>query len=61
MGISEGGVVGELMTKTPLARRFLGEVTYLGTAIDAAGRTLTLQEFAVPPVAISKIMAHRFR
>ena len=49
--ISEGGVVGELITNTPLARRFLGEVTYLGTVIDAAGRTLTLQEFAVPPVA----------
>jgi hypothetical protein len=48
--ISEGGVVGELITKTPLARRFLGEVTYLGTVIDAAGRTLTLQEFAVPAV-----------
>lgn len=49
--ISESGVVGELMTRTPLAKRFVGEVTYLGAVADDNGRTLTLQQFAEPPVA----------
>ena len=48
--ISEGGVVGELITRTPLAKRFLGEVTYLGKVTDAGGQTLTLQGCAMPAV-----------
>jgi hypothetical protein len=51
--ISESGVVGELTTGTPLAKRFLGEVTYLGTVIGDEGRALTLQQFAVPAPASS--------
>jgi hypothetical protein len=45
--ISEGGVVGELITSTPLARRFLGEVTYLGKVTNAQGQTLTLRGSAL--------------
>jgi len=46
--ISDSGVVGELITRTQLAKRFLGEVRYLGTVIDREGRPLTLRRFAVP-------------
>src|SRR5262249_369108 len=48
--ISDSGVVGELITRTPLAQRFLGEVKYLGRVIDRGGRTLALRHFAVPCV-----------
>ena len=59
--ISESGVVGELMTKTPLAKRFVGEVTYLGTVVDDSGKKLTLQQFAVPAVTRFRITARRCR
>src|SRR5262249_45375871 len=49
--ISESGVVGELINGTPLAKRFLGQATYLGTVIDGAGRPLALRQFAVPAAA----------
>ena len=49
--ISESGVVGELITRTRLANRFIGEVAYLGKVTNAGGRTLTLQGCAVPAVA----------
>ena len=39
------------MTRTPLAKRFLGEVTYLGAVVDDGGKKLTLRQFAVPAVA----------
>ena len=45
--ISESGIVGELITGTPLANRFLGHATYLGTLIDDGGRPLALRQFAV--------------
>lgn len=48
--LSESGVVGELMTGTPLASRFLSQVTYLGAVTDDGGRTLALRQFAVPTV-----------
>lgn len=49
--ISESGVVGELVTRTRLANRFIGEVAYLGRVTDAAGQMLTLQSCAMPAVA----------
>jgi hypothetical protein len=49
--LSESGVVGELITGTPLAKRFLGQVTYLGTVVGDGGGTLALRQFAVPAVA----------
>jgi hypothetical protein len=49
--ISYSGVVGELMTGTPLASRFLGQATYLGALVGDAGETLTLRQFAVPVVS----------
>ena len=48
--LSESGVVGELITNTPLAKRFLGQVTYLGTVVDDSGKKFTLRQFAVPAV-----------
>jgi hypothetical protein len=45
--ISESGVVGELVTGTQLANRFLGSAIYLGTVVDDEGRPLALQQFAV--------------
>lgn len=49
--ISYSGVVGEVITQTPLAKNFVGEVTYLGTVIGDGGRRLALRGFAVPAVA----------
>jgi hypothetical protein len=49
--ISESGVVGELITRTRLANRFIGEVIYLGKVADAGGETLTMQDCAMPAVA----------
>ena len=49
--LSDSGVVGELMTSTPLAKGFLGQATYLGTVIGDGGRTLALRQFAVPVAA----------
>lgn len=54
--ISESGVVGELITRTRLANRFIGEVAYLGRATDAAGQMLTLRDCAMP--AISRFKDH---
>jgi hypothetical protein len=48
--ISESGVVGELTTRTSLAKRFLGAVKYLGKVTDADGRTLTLRGFTLPKI-----------
>lgn len=45
--ISDSGVVGELITGTPRAQKFLGEVRYLGAVITRAGRSLSLRNFAV--------------
>jgi hypothetical protein len=46
--ISDSGVVGELITETPLAKKFVGDVKYLGAVAGHGGRTLTLRHFAVP-------------
>jgi hypothetical protein len=46
--ISESGIVGELVTGTQLANRFLGSAIYLGTVVDDGGRPLALRQFAVP-------------
>jgi hypothetical protein len=46
--ISDSGVVGELITETPLAKKFVAGVKYLGAVIGHGGRTLTLRHFAVP-------------
>jgi hypothetical protein len=46
--ISDSGVVGELITETSLAKKFVAEVKYLGTVVGHDGRTLTLRRFAVP-------------
>jgi hypothetical protein len=48
--ISDSGVVGELITRTALAKRFLGEAKYLGIVVGHEGRPLTLRHFAVPAV-----------
>ena len=55
--ISDSGVVGELITGTPLAKRFLGQVTYLGTVVGDDGRALTLRQFAEP--AVPRFKDHR--
>jgi hypothetical protein len=52
--LAECGVVGELVSGTPLAKSFLGRAKYLGAVADDDGRTMTMQRFATPaahPVA----------
>jgi len=46
--ISDSGVVGELITETPLAKKFVAQVRYLGAVVGHDGRALTLRNFAVP-------------
>jgi hypothetical protein len=49
--ISESGVVGQLITGTQLAKRFLSEATYLGIIIDDDRQPLALRQFAEPAVS----------
>src|SRR5215470_12604560 len=46
--LAECGVVGDLMSGTPLAKSFLGQVRYLGVAASRNGETFTMKQFAVP-------------
>ena len=46
--LSDCGVVGDLISATPLAKSFLGRAKYLGAIADTDGRTMTMQQFAMP-------------
>jgi hypothetical protein len=46
--LAECGVVGDLVGTSPAEFGHLGEVTFLGTATDATGQTVTLNSFAEP-------------
>src|SRR5262245_17186490 len=48
--LAESGVVGELITGTPLASGFLHQVKYLGVVVGDDDRILTLRQFAVAKV-----------
>src|SRR5262249_8764740 len=46
--LAECGVVGDLMSGTPLAKSFLGQVRYLGVVASKNGETFTMKRFAMP-------------
>jgi hypothetical protein len=49
--LTESGVVGDLVSHTPLARAHLGQARYLGAVLGSDGNPLHLKDFAEHPGA----------